>query len=265
MIVRTRLTFFFHLQTKELLDMEIPFTVQEEEWLANQMCIYQKAFSEVPVGYDWIKEFIMFSYDVPLSRNFAHKGWTTLMERYKGILKCHQGFNELPTKDQEAIWKGGSRKAAALCSVKTENLNTGQEQLQFIFGDQDSETWKQNFEELVTKSQNFQLKKVSMADCNRVAGVMDADELISYMNTVVSLNELTQEPEMFKLLTLVALFSGDELSPEASKYVTEIRNQYMAIIKKRIKGSQILEKICHGLAEVDQLSGYLKKLELTEQ
>ena len=245
--------------------MEIPFTVQEDEWLANQMCIYQKAFSEVPVGYDWIKEFIMFSYDVPLSRNFAHKGWTTLMERYKGILKCHQGFNELPTKDQEAIWKGGSRKAAALCSVKTENLKTGQEQLQFIFGDQDSETWKENFEELVTKSQNFQLKKVSMADCNRVAGVMDADELISYMNTVVSLNELTQEPEMFKLLTFVALFSGDELSPEASKYVTEIRNQYMTIIKKRIKGSRILEKICHGLAEVDQLSGYLKKLELTEQ
>ena len=64
------------------------------------MSKYQSAFEEVPMGYDWIKDFVMFSYDVPLSKNFASKGYAILSERYKRILKIHDGYSDLTPKDQ---------------------------------------------------------------------------------------------------------------------------------------------------------------------
>ena len=38
--------------------LEIP--LHDEAWLKTQMRKYQNAFEEVPIGYDWIKEFVMF-------------------------------------------------------------------------------------------------------------------------------------------------------------------------------------------------------------
>ena len=113
-----------------------------------------------------------------------------------------------------------------------------------------------------------------MVDCNRVAAFLNSEEIMDYMNLVVDLDELTKETEMFKLLTLVALFSANEdLSPEAAQFVTEIRNQYLSIVRKKIGNldesgsddSRIYEKLCFGLDEVDQLSAYLKKLEVKEE
>ena len=73
---------------------------QDEIWFSTQMSKYQSAFEEVPMGYDWIKDFVMFSYDVPLSKNFASKGYAILSERYKRILKIHDGYSDLTPKDQ---------------------------------------------------------------------------------------------------------------------------------------------------------------------
>ena len=174
---------------------------------------------------------------------------------------------------QNDIWRGGSAKAVALCSVKTENLQTGNDQLEFILGQLDTETWRQNFQDTLTKSRNNKLKKISMVDCNRVAAFLNSEEIMDYMNLVVDLDELTKETEMFKLLTLVALFSANEdLSPEAAQFVTEVRNQYLSIVRKKIgpesesgSESRVYEKLCFGLDEVDQLSAYLKKLEVKEE
>ena len=145
-------------------------------------------------------------------------------------------------------------------------MKTGQEQLKFIFGQLDNELWRQNFEDTLTKSQNangHKLKKISMVDCNRATAFLSSEELMEYMNLVVDLNELTQESEMFKLLTLVVLFSSDQdLSPNAAQFVTKIRNQYLAIVKRKLNGTNIYDKLCLGLNEVDQLSSFLKKLNL---
>ena len=102
-----------------------------------------------------------------------------------------------------------------------------------------------------------------MVDCNRATAFLSSEELMEYMNLAVDLNELTQESEMFKLLTLVVLFSSDQdLSPNAAQFVTKIRNQYLAIVKRKLNGTNIYDKLCLGLTEVDQLSSFLKKLNL---
>ena len=48
--------------------------MEEENWLTKQLANFEEAWSAVSLGEDHIREFIMFSYDVPLSKAFMPKG-----------------------------------------------------------------------------------------------------------------------------------------------------------------------------------------------
>ncbi len=74
----------------------------EEDWLDFQLDQCDNAFKQVPLGDEWVKDFVMFSYDVPLSKNFAAISYNTYMERYKRILMIHDGFKGLTSTDQVA-------------------------------------------------------------------------------------------------------------------------------------------------------------------
>ena len=52
------------------------------------------------MGEDYVKEFIMFSYDVPLSKHFVYRGYAAFAERFRRVLKTQPGFNDLNDKDQ---------------------------------------------------------------------------------------------------------------------------------------------------------------------
>ena len=65
-----------------------------------QLSKYSSAYREVPMGEDFVKEFIMFSYDVPLSKHFVYRGYATFAERFRRVLKTQPGFNDLNDKDQ---------------------------------------------------------------------------------------------------------------------------------------------------------------------
>ena len=64
------------------------------------MSKYSSAYREVPMGEDYVKEFIMFSYDVPLSKHFVYRGYAAFAERFRRVLKTQPGFNDLNDKDQ---------------------------------------------------------------------------------------------------------------------------------------------------------------------
>jgi hypothetical protein len=55
------------------------------------------------MGEEYINEFIMFSYDVPLSKHFVYRGYATFAERFRRVLKTQPGFNDLNDKDQVGI------------------------------------------------------------------------------------------------------------------------------------------------------------------
>jgi hypothetical protein len=54
----------------------------------------------VSLGDDFVKEFIMFSYDVPLSKHFATRAYNTFADRFKKILQVHPGFDQLTETEQ---------------------------------------------------------------------------------------------------------------------------------------------------------------------
>ena len=55
------------------------------------------------MGEDYVNEFIMFSYDVPLSKHFVYRGYATFAERFRRVLKTQPGFNDLNDRDQVSL------------------------------------------------------------------------------------------------------------------------------------------------------------------
>ena len=76
----------------------------------------------------------------------------------------------------------------------------------------------------------FQIRKILMVDCNRVSATYDTRELMEYLRIVGTLGEVTSYEELFPLLTLIALLSGDGLSSEGARFATDMRNKYFTVL-----------------------------------
>ncbi len=118
-------------------ELEMPYTSEEEAWLKLQLANFEQAYQEVSFGEDLINEFIMFSYDVPLSRHFIPSEIAAFVERMRRVLAAHSEFSSLSDNDQTEVFQENAHKAAALCAIKAEAHDTGAEQLQFCLGAED--------------------------------------------------------------------------------------------------------------------------------
>lgn len=103
----------------------------------------------------------------------------------------------------------------------------------------------------------FQIKKVLMVDCNKVSSMFDTQELMEYLRLVGTLGEVTSYSDLFPILTLIALLSGDGLSSEGARFATDMRNKYftvlvkIAVVKFKNKNIWSLEKeISHVLLKI---------------
>jgi hypothetical protein len=118
--------------------LEMPYTVEEEAWLRSNLDKFRSAYNEVSLGEEYVNEFVMFSYDVPLSKHFVPNEISAFAERGRRIMKIHPEFTSLADSQQMELCRANCHKAAALCSVKSETFSTGSEQLLFNFGKEDS-------------------------------------------------------------------------------------------------------------------------------
>ena len=60
----------------------------------------ETAYASVSLGEDLVNEFVMFSFDVPLSKRFLTSCHTAFLERTWRIQKTHREFEDLPLSEQ---------------------------------------------------------------------------------------------------------------------------------------------------------------------
>lgn len=76
----------------------------------------------------------------------------------------------------------------------------------------------------------FQIKKVLMVDCNKISETFDTEELMEYLRLVGTLGEVTSYNDIFPILTLIALLSGEGLTSEGARFATDMRNKYFTVL-----------------------------------
>ena len=72
-----------------------------------------------------------------------------------------------------------------------------------------------------------------MADCNRISATYDTSEMMEYLRLVGTLGEVTSYTDLFPILTLIALLSGEGLSSEGARFATDMRNKYFTVLVSR--------------------------------
>jgi hypothetical protein len=70
------------------------------------------------MGEDYVNEFIMFSYDVPLSKHFVYRGYATFAERFRRVLKTQPGFSDLNDRDQVIVDGFGKQKIRLIIIIE---------------------------------------------------------------------------------------------------------------------------------------------------
>ena len=231
--------------------------------LPIELEVFDQSFKDVSMGDEWLKEFVMFSFDVPLSKHFASTTFRTLRQRFQRILQSNPQYQSLNPSDQDEIWRQGSMKAATLWIIKSEYLESGKDQLHFFLGQDDLCTWQKYYQFNFPKFQQMTLKKVSL-----VSDLFDSQEIIKYNNISVKLDNLiAEEPaEMFQTMTLCSLYcsvSSTTMSTEAgATFVMKMTSEYFALLKQKVRNVDDEEKIMHMLDHVNDLSNTLSKLNM---
>ena len=73
-----------------------------------------------------------------------------------------------------------------------------------------------------------------MVDCNKVSSTYNTHELMEYLRLVGTLGEITSYEDLFPILTLIALLSGDGLSSDGARFATDMRNKYFTVLVRII-------------------------------
>ena len=118
------------------------YSADEENWLQGKLRIFDECWNRVPVSDDLVSEFVMFTYDVPLSKNFVPAHLAVFNERYLLMMKMHSEFTNLNGFEQEKLWKKNILYGSAMNLVKLECCKGGKEQWHFVYPTYLNETWK---------------------------------------------------------------------------------------------------------------------------
>lgn len=195
----------------------------EEKWLQGQLKKFDVAWNIVGMGEELMKEFIMYSYDVPLSKHFMLSSMNVFNERFRHILKMHPEFMALSDAQQNRMWAQNLIYGSAMNFAKLETCETGNEQHYFATGFPDRQTYLDGI------MNNQKLKKLQMTVANKESGFISQDFLANFNRLVTNIGEVIQNVETFKLFTLVLLFSDVEDIPS----ILKLRNCYLNVIRRR--------------------------------
>lgn len=209
----------------------MPYTQEEECWLIRQFEKFDRAFHDVSFGEEALKEFVMFSYDVPLSKAFVPKLVSVFTERFRRIMKVHDEFNALNDHDQGQLLSNNVMDAVSLCIAKVENFDTGNQQLKFALGKLDDGIFQQQYFGVMDVSQ---LKRMTLIRINDMTAMMGNSDLIKEFQGISShLSSLVQSVDIFKLLIFITMFSTNDQVRSSS--MDEVQNKYLTIFKRKLQ------------------------------
>merc|ERR1719266_2070453 len=204
------------------------YSIEEENWIQGQLQKFDECWKKVPMGEEILSNFIMYNYDVPLSKSFVPRCMANLTERYRLIMKSHTEFTEMSQYHQERLWKRNIFLGTAWALTKLESCKTGQEQWEFN-NDGTHEMSDAGIGPIMVKNK---MKRVNMDIANSFSGLFSASEMDTYRRLTKDISELIYDEETFRLFTLVLLFSDMDISPAPG--LAQLRNTYLNIIRRRL-------------------------------
>ncbi len=216
-------------QCRALSAVSTKFSLDEEHWLQGQFELLQTCYESVSLGEDQMKEFAMYSLDVPLSKGFMPHAVAVFSERFTRVMDQHPEVASLSESKRSLLYKRNMLDGVALNVCKLETCRSGEEQLMFACGRLDDQLWKKDFQNFFNTTRK--LKKLTLHDSNKKTRVLPDGLMANFDRLNRNIGSLIKDPEMYKLLTLVLLFS--DVDDSTMPGVARLRDQYLSILRRR--------------------------------
>lgn len=238
--------------------MLMPYTEEEEKWLKVQFQKFDAAFGEVSFGDELMHEFVMYSLGVPLSKGYIPKVMAGWVQRHKHIMTKQDEFNDLSIPEQRAFMRGSVYYAVSMSVCKLGSCDTGMEQVAFGAGHLDSCNFDEKFGAIIKQ---HKLQKVKLSDVNPYVKLLEPELVSEYYDLLGKLTPLVRDSDTYKLLTLITMFSDDNLKGRKS---CSMVNRYLTLLRRRLhyqgKNDEAYERILVGLNDITKLSSINQKL-----
>jgi hypothetical protein len=246
----------------------MPYTREEEGWLNEQLQLMDEAYRSLPMGEDFIEEFMMFSLDVPLSKHYLQTATAMGLERIRRISKTQEEFLDLPSKVHSGLLIKNSLKALSLVICKAENCADGAEQLKMSFSSSDEKHWKEKYE---TVFGGKKLKKMSFMETSDDLQLLLSDKEKKEICAIFSnVSNLTKDPVIYGLLILLILTKPEESLSGRQQHLAKLNSKYKILMERRLTSSltynfsrsyldpnQNVLQVFQGLHHADRLSNTL--------
>jgi hypothetical protein len=216
------------------------FTKEENNWLNRRVSKLEETWGSVSLGEDHLREFVMWSFDVPVGKNFFRNAIASFNERFRKVMKMHHQFRNLPDHIQSKLWERNSFFGAALNVAKLETCKTGEDQLKCAYGKSDKNLVANIFE--TEMRNNFSVKSLKVLlishtnhnhDLDKIPGSM---KLINrYTQLVKNVIPILHNESLFYPFILLMLFS--DVSDTELQNCTELQNlsqHYSTIIQRKL-------------------------------
>lgn len=234
------------------------FTMEESHWLSRRVSKLEETWGSVSLGEDHLREFVMWSFDVPVGKNFFRNAIASFNERFRKVMKMHDEFRNLPDHLQSKLWERNSFYGAALNVAKIETCKTGEDQLKCAYGNSDK-----NLVASIFGNTNFSVKSlkvllISHTNHNKdLAKIPESKQLITrYTQLVKNVIPILHNESLFYPFILLMLFSDVDLKTSDIE-LQNLSQHYSTIIQRKLFYDGFLRENANefetGTAESEQL------------
>lgn len=199
----------------------LKYSNDEESFVAKQVKLFDEAWNTFNLGEDLVKDWVMFSFDVPLSKGFIPQHIKLFHARSLELLRIHSEFTDLPISEQRRLWNSSSIFGVALTASRIEAGETANDQILIVTGNLDRQPW-------LAEAMKRVKKRVTMEDANKITENLTQQDVKDYNRLVKNIATVIDNPEMFKLVYLCLLFCDQERN-----ILNDVYQGYLNLIKRR--------------------------------
>ena len=219
--------------------LTLKYTAEEEGWLMNRFSSMDETYFSVGMGDDLMKEYVMFSLGVPMSKSFFPNTANAFGERNMRIMQQHPEFNALSDLDQMRMWQNSFLNGVALNIAMVECCcKSAEDQLAFSMGNMDSKFWEEDLKPVFTQKDSPKLRKVTMTEMNSRTKMLDAEQLKKFNALCESIASVIPNHDVYRILLLIVMFSSEENGQ--MPMISRLRERYFTVLRRR-QSNQIVQ------------------------
>ena len=215
--------------TSVLSEVLVPFSESEEIWLNKRLAIFDQAFNSVNFGFELVREYIMYSLSVPLSKRFASCTTVIFTERLKRALLKIPEFHCLRAKEQAIMLQANVMPAVSVYISRLVCFSDAEEQMRFVFGPEDRQMYANQFEGVM--GGRNKLSMITEKSLNLGEQMMPEDEYMKYGKTCRNIGTFVCGGNRFHELMMLLMLSNDAVrSPDievvSQRFYTALQRKY---------------------------------------